>query len=649
MIPPETVSAIHDSARIEDVVGEYVTLKRRGTNMLGLCPFHNEKTPSFSVSPVKGIFKCFGCGKAGNSVKFIMEHDHLSYPEALRQLAKKYGIPIAEVNTEEAREEQQLHDSLYIINDFAQKYFTDNLLNKDEGKNIGLSYFVERGFRKDIIEKFQLGYSNDSFEAFRDHATSKGYKPDLMQKVGLLGKKNERYYDFMRARVMFPIHSISGKVIAFAGRTLSADKKIPKYVNSPESEIYFKSKELYGMNFALNSIRKNDNCYLVEGYTDVISLHQADIENVVASSGTSLTVDQIRKIKRFTPNVTVLYDGDAAGVNAALRGTDMILEADMNVRVVLLPDGDDPDSFIRKTGKAGFEEFVKEQAKDFVFFKTTLLLEQAQNDPIKKAGLIKSIVETIAKIPDPIKRVLYIKECSVLLEVGEKVIINEVNKIKQNKFADYQNKRAAPKKFEIPDLPVEQYPEEQRQSNKWLNFDETLELLEREIVQVLFCYGEKKIDDYKYVAEFICDQLEASNLTFNNQLCMEVLSEYRMAIKEGRLLTNRHFTEHAKDEISALCTELTFRAHEISENWEIRHSIIVKKADDNFKDNIVYLLNRFKLKHLTKLLSANSMKMKTESDSTELRKLINVHQQLLVLQRELSGLLGIDILPERLN
>ena len=428
MIPKETVSQIIETARVDEVVGEYVSLKKRGANLLGLCPFHNEKTPSFTVSPAKGIYKCFGCGKAGSSVNFIMEHEHYTYPEALKYLARKYNIEIEEeeLSAEQIQEANE-KESLYIVTQFAASYFEEQLWKSENGRAIGLSYFKERGFHETTIEKFKLGFSPDEWEAFTKAALEKGYKLDFLEKTGLSIVKGEKQFDRFKGRVMFPIQNISGRVIGFGGRTLSADKKTAKYLNSPESEIYHKSKVLYGLNFAKKSIVENDNCYLVEGYTDVISFHQNEVENVVSSSGTSLTAEQIKLIKRYSSNITILFDGDAAGIKAAFRGIDMILEEGMNVKVIAFPEGEDPDSYAKSHSSEELKKFLKNNAVDFIRFKTTLLLEETTNDPIKRAGLIKEIVQSIALIPEPISRSVYLQECSKLLEIDEQSLLSELN------------------------------------------------------------------------------------------------------------------------------------------------------------------------------------------------------------------------------
>src|SRR6201747_3044150 len=432
MINKSTVDRIMEATDIVEVIGEFVQLKKRGANYVGLSPFANERTPSFTVSPAKGIFKDFSSGKGGSAITFLMELEKFTYPEALRWLAKKYGIEVEEtVEAFENKEEENHRESLMIVSAYAAKFFHESLLETEEGKSIGLSYFKERGFSNDTIKKFELGYSPDQWEAFTGQALKDGYLQQFLEESGLSVKRdNGSLYDRYRGRVMFPIHSFTGRVIAFGGRTLKNDKNVPKYVNSPESEIYHKSNVLYGLYFAKKAIREQDNCYLVEGYADVISVHQAGIENVVASSGTSLTVEQIRLMGRLTKNITILYDGDAAGIKASLRGLDMILEEGLNVKVVLFPDGHDPDSYVRLLGSTGFKNHIAQNKKDFILFKTNLLLKEAGNDPIKKSEVIRDIVESIAKIPDSIKASVFIKECSHILQIDERALLTELNKMR---------------------------------------------------------------------------------------------------------------------------------------------------------------------------------------------------------------------------
>lgn len=447
MIDNLTIERIQNAAQIVDIVSDFVTLRKRGVNYIGLCPFHEDKTPSFSVSPSKNICKCFACGEGGTPVHFIMKHEQLSYVEALKYLAKKYGIEVQEKElTEEEKRQHSDRESMFILNSYAQKTFTTNLFEHVEGKNVGLSYFKERGFREDIIHKFQLGYSLEQKDAFSQQAINAGYQKIFLEKTGLsITGENDYIADRFRGRVMFPVHSLSGKVVAFGGRILKKDEKLAKYVNSPESEIYHKSNELYGVYFARQAMVKHDRCFLVEGYTDVISMHQAGIENVVASSGTALTHGQIRLIHRFTNNITVLYDGDAAGIKAALRGIDLLLEEGMNVKVVLLPDGEDPDSFARKQNASSLIDYIKSNETDFIQFKARLLMKDAGNDPIQRAALITDVVGSIAIIPEEIVRSVYVKECSQILTVDERMLVNEVAKkrrtlAEQKKYARSQRK-----------------------------------------------------------------------------------------------------------------------------------------------------------------------------------------------------------------
>ena len=446
MIDPATIERIMEAANIYEVVSDFVTLRRRGANYVGLCPFHEEKTPSFSVSPARGICKCFSCGKGGNAVHFIMEHEQVSYYEALRYLARKYNIEIHERElTDEEKQRKSDRESMLIVNEFAQKFFSDTLFDTPEGRAIGMGYFRERGFGEDIIHKFGLGFSPEKRDALASEAISKGYKREFLVKTGLcIEGQNGSLYDRFKGRVIFPVYSLSGKIIAFGGRVLKKDDKTAKYVNSPESEVYHKSDVLYGIFQAKQAIVRNDCCYLVEGYTDVLSMHQAGIENVVASSGTSLTPGQIRLIHRFTNNITVLYDGDAAGIKASIRGIDLILREGLNIKVVLLPDGDDPDSFAKKQSASDFTAYIKSHETDFIRFKTQLLLEAAGNDPIKRASLISDIVRSIAIIPDTILRSVYVQECARLLEADEKMLMREVNKIIRNNREQELSKKPAP-------------------------------------------------------------------------------------------------------------------------------------------------------------------------------------------------------------
>ena len=593
MIPRETISQIIETARIEDVVSEFVTLKKRGSNLWGVCPFHKEKTPSFSVNPARNIFKCFGCGKAGDSVRFIMEHEHYSYPEALRYLAKKYGIKIEErEQTPEEMAAQNERERMFNINSFAQKYFSDTMTGTDEGQSVGLAYFHERGFRDAIINKFQLGYCPNSGHAFTDFATQNGYDKDLLVKVGLSGSYEDRVYDRYQGRVIFPIHNLTGKVIGFGGRILTKEKTKAKYVNSPESEIYNKSQTLYGIFFARNEIARLDNCILVEGYADVLSMHQAGIENVVASSGTSLTTEQIRMISRYTKNVTVLYDGDAAGIHAALRGTNMILEEGMNVRIVVLPPEDDPDSFVQNNPIEVVTKYLEDNARDFIGFKTNLLLKDAQNDPIKRATVIKDIVETISVIPDPIYRATYIKECSRTLEMAEQTLTNEVNKILRAKYRkqlgldpklDSQLSYQEYKTYE-PQQPIE--PKETTP----IGFFQ-----EQELVKLLLTHGSETIEMEGYntpIASLIIDDLKNDGLLFRDPTHKKIFDAFDRGLDTGNLPTAQDFTSNEDQDVAVLAANLLSTQYKL-DDWK-RHRIVVKTEEDVLKKTVLMSILRYK-------------------------------------------------------
>lgn len=597
MIPRDTIMNIIDAARIEEVVGEFVSLKKRGANLIGVCPFHKEKTPSFIVSPAKGIFKCFGCGKAGDSVRFIMEHEHYSYPEALRFLAQKYGIIIEE--KEQSPEEivaQNERERMFNINSFAQQYFSDTMKNHDEGLAIGMSYFRERGFRDAIINKFQLGYCLNQRDAFIQHALKNGYSKELLLKIGLASGNEERMYDKYQGRVIFPIHNLTGKVIGFGARFLGSDKTKAKYLNSPESEIYNKSQTLYGIYFAKNEISRLDNCILVEGYADVLSMHQAGIENTVASSGTSLTTEQIRMISRYTKNVTMLYDGDNAGIHAALRGTDMILEEGMNVRIVVLPPDEDPDSFVQKNPIEEVRAYIDNNATDFISFKTKLLLKDAANDPIKRAEVLKDIVKSISLIPDAIYRASYVRECSRLMEVPEQSLTNELNKLLRAKFRKNNNIE-----------PEQDIVHEEIKSEPQIPVEDVLPLgyyQERELVRLLMMYGNKDItlDDvdengnpvlYKIsVASFIIDDLKNDDLLFKNEIHNIIFNIFDKALDEDDIPDEHYFVSHEDTRIAELAANLLSTPYKL-DNWSDKE-INVKVEEDVLQKSVVTSLLRFK-------------------------------------------------------
>ncbi len=563
-----TIEKILDAADISDVVSEFVSLRKRGVNMLGLCPFHNEKTPSFTVSPAKGIFKCFGCGKGGNSVNFIMEHENLTYPEALKWLARKYNIDVKE--EEETEEQKQLKDereSLMIVSAFAQKYFTRFLWNENEGRTIGLGYFRERGFRDDILKKFELGFSPDGKTPFTEAAQKQGYKIEFLEKTGLTIVRDDWKRDRFAGRVMFPIHNLAGRVIAFGGRILKEDKNAAKYLNSPESEIYHKSKALYGIFQAKREIARSEKCYLVEGYTDVLSMHQAGIENVVASSGTALTADQIRLVKRFTTNITIIYDGDEAGIKASLRGIDLVLEEGMNVKVLLLPDGEDPDSFAKKKGASGYLEYIRENETDFIQFKTRLLLKSTENDPVARARLITDVVRSVAVIPDTITRSVYIKECSKLLNVDEDVLYAEVRKQKRKQHEDFHRKEVREKTREAAKpLPG---PPEPKPSEFLVEELEFLRFLLKHCNTPLFEdeAGHPEGNHEIKVSEYMIEELENDELVSENGLFRRIFYDVKENVDNDHFDPWKHFIYHSDSEVSKLATDLLSEKFIESKRW----------------------------------------------------------------------------------
>jgi DNA primase len=631
LIQRETIDNILSAARIEEVIGDFVMLKRRGANLLGLCPFHNEKTPSFTVSPAKGIYKCFGCGKAGNSVNFVMEHEHFSYPEALKYLAKKYNIEVEEKEqTPEDIAELNEKESLYNLNLFAQQYFTKILFESEEGKAIGMSYLKERGIREDIIKKFQLGYNPDKWDAFSAHAEQHGYKREYLVKTGLSVEKENRLYDRFHSRVIFPVHSPSGRVIGFGGRIMTAEKNRPKYVNSPESEIYNKSKTLYGIYFAKNAIISKDNCLLVEGYTDVISLFQAGIENVVASSGTSLTHDQVRMIQRFTANITILYDGDPAGIKASFRGIDMIVEQGMNVKIVLFPDGEDPDSYSRKHHPSEVEAFINTNADNFILFKTRLLLKETQGDPIKKAGLIREIVNTVALIPDGISRSLYIRECSQLMQVPEQVLMNELNKIlraRVRKSLPGSETEPEPATEAVAEVPAE--PQVETDINTALH-------QEKEVIRILLLYGQNIIhikpgedeDEIPVMAaDYLVADIQRDELDFDHPVYRKIFEEFAAGIENDSIPERNALLAHPDRELAHTVVDLLFSPYQLSENWAT-HNILVESEETRMKLHIDHSLMAFKAKKVDKKITELQKKLGQELTQEEQRAIMRELKEL---------------------
>lgn len=616
-------------------------------NYLGLCPFHNEKTPSFTVSPTKGIYKCFGCGKGGNVVNFVMEQEHISYPEALKYLAKKYNIEIRETElTQEKIDEATERESLLIVSEFAQNYFSKNLHGHKEGIAIGLSYFVQhRGISEVMVKKFQLGYALDEKDAFTKAAMENGYSLDYLVKTGLTVKKEDWKADRFNGRVIFPIHNVTGRVIAFGGRTLKTDKNIAKYLNSPESEIYNKSKVLYGLFFAKKAIIEKEKCYLVEGYTDVISLHQAGIENVVASSGTSLTQEQIRLVKRFTKNITILYDGDLAGIKASLRGINMLLEEGMDIKVLLFPDGEDPDSYSHKLSSSEFLEFLSKNETDFISFKTKLLIADAKKDPIKKAQLITDIVESIGIIPDAIKRSVFTKECSVLMDIDEQVLITEVNKIR---------KKIRQQKFEAEKIPenieeaVQELPEKKDfPAGKFENE-------ERALVRLLLHFGDSELfrnkpedeetdeEQIVFVSNFILQQILNDELEFTTPVYKKIFDEYHHSMIENKIPDAKYFVNHPDHEISKSVADIFSKDYTLSrihkaggvfvETEEMKLREIVPKTVFEYKNKVILS----KLKQI----EAQLKKAQEENDFVLFDELQQSYISFTELKKKLSKLLG---------
>lgn len=633
MIKKETVDKILETARVEEVVGDFVHLKKRGSSMIGLCPFHNEKTPSFHVSPVKGIYKCFGCGEGGDSLQFIISHEKYSYPEALKYLARKYNIEVEETEvTPEYQAEVDRRESLYVVSTFAAKFFADNLWNTEEGKTIGVSYFKERGFREDILKKFEIGYSPEEWTALNDKALSEGYKQEFLEETGLVIKNDKgRIYDRFRTRVIFPIHNFTGRVIGFGGRTLKADKSIPKYVNSPESDIYHKSNVLYGLFQAKKAIRDLDNCFLVEGYADVLAVHQAGVENVVASSGTSLTTEQIRLIGRFTKSVCILYDGDAAGIKASLRGLDMILEEGLDVKVVLFPDGDDPDSYIQKHGASAFKTHIEKNKKDFIFYKTEILLKDAANDPIKKAGVIREVVESIAKIPDAIKASVFLRECSSLLNMEERILISELNKMKISKSKKDNN--PAPPEILEDGPPADLFEDKPIQTDEYQ---------EREIIRVLLIYGHQLVNwdemTDTYIGPYIITNL--SDVSFNNTLFERIIKYYHDELEKGKLPTEKDFIQHPDREISSVAVSIISTPYSLSENWYLMHNITVPDETQNLKATIMGAIFHLKKKKVSTMIAAKQKLIQSETDADNVMILMKEYLDLKEVENYISNYLG---------
>ncbi|HEX5552603.1 MAG TPA: DNA primase [Chitinophagaceae bacterium] len=639
MISTDTIQQIQAHIDIVDIVGSFVKLKRRGANFLGLCPFHNERTPSFTVSPTKEIYKCFGCGRSGNAIGFLMEHEKYSFVEALRWLAQKYGIEIEETEASpEVVAQRQLAESLHIINQYAQQYFSDTLLGTEEGQDIGLSYFKERGFTEDTIKKFQLGYCLDTPDAFSATALKKGYNAEYLQKAGLTVMRGERPMDNYRGRVIFPIHNQSGKVLGFGARILRKNDKAPKYINTPENEIYVKRKLLYGTYFARHAIDKEDECLLVEGYTDVVSLHQAGLENTVASSGTSLTQDQLRLIRKYTNNLTILYDGDSAGVKAALRGLDLALEESLNVQLVLLPEQEDPDSYVRKMGRDAFRQFIRDNKKDFILFKLQLSLGDVKNDPAKKSALVNDMAETLARInkaEDFTRQQDYIRECSRMLQIDEQGLTTLVNTY---------IRRQLEKKSHVAAKEVHQIEEAENASRQAVQDDAIEMLLDRELqeknlVRVLLEFGSRNWDEETSIADYIFHSPVNFNLIRNDTI-KSILAEYKKLSDEGNPPDEKFFVYNPDHEISQLTVNALYTAYEVSENWLESYKITVPSQQQVFKQDADSVINYLLQKMILRLINENLDALKELTDPEQQDKLMKVNNQLIDHKREIFARTG---------
>jgi DNA primase len=642
MISPNTIQQITSRIDIIDVVGEFVKLKKRGTNYLGLCPFHNEKSPSFTVSPAKEIYKCFGCGKSGNTITFLMEHEKYNYVEALRWLAARYNIEVEETETSpEQKMLVQTADSLYILNKFAQQFFSDSLLKTEDGNAIALSYLKERGFREEVIEKFQIGYNPDSRDALTKALLANQFNKELLPKSGLVSLRNgEELVDNYRGRIIFPIHNNTGKIIGFGARVIGKSDRGPKYINTPENEIYSKSKVLYGSYFARMAIDKADECLLVEGYTDVVSLHQAGIENVVASGGTSLTVDQLRLIKKYTHNLTIIYDGDSAGVKAALRGLDMALEESLNVRLVLIPDNEDPDSYVNKVGAKAFNEFVAASKKDFIIFQLEVMLQEAGQDVTKKSTVVNQVAETLSKInkaEDFTKQQDYIRQCAALLKIDETGLTNLVNKYKRDKIVK-DEKRAVNDTASFLQEQGQQ-PEDVLNDTQFLfNQDEAHE---RNILHVLLEYGLRPWDETRSMADYIFEELEQFH--FDNTDLEQLFEEYKSWYRQGLEPTTKSMLYHENEMIRNLVINISVTPFELSQKWdEVMETMNIVNRDTSVQD-VMMSVNFYKLRKIKKMFDENQRDMEHASLDEQM-KLIEVHKHLKEIERELTKQLGTVII-----
>ena len=636
MIPDSTIAEIKNRLDIEEVVSDFVSLKRKGQNLWACCPFHNEKTPSFSVSPAKGFYKCFGCGRGGDAIDFVMEIEKLNYLEALRYLAKKYGIEIKEEElSEDELQAQSERESLYIVLGFARDYFRKNLLETTEGKNIGLSYFRERDLADDIAEKFELGYAPDQWDGLLKAAGEAGHSLEILEKAGLVIAKEARHYDRFRGRVIFPVHNVSGRVVAFGARALKKDDK-PKYINSPETPVYHKSQVLYGLYQAKQAIRQQENCYLVEGYTDVTRLHQIGIENVVASSGTSLTTEQVQLVGRFSKQLTVLYDGDLAGLQASLRGVDIILANGLDVKVVLFPEGHDPDSYARELGANEFKVFLADNARDFIHFRLDLVKEQAGKDPLKKAAAIKDVVASIAQIPDHVKRMVYLKEAGTILEMEERVLVGEMNKI----LLQTRRETGVPPEL----LPTATKAPTQEETAGTFDINNLIAFQERESIRLLLKYGFDKLEQEELLYEYLFNELD--DVEFTNPVHAEILSEYKSLLGAGKVVDAQYFIDYGSPEVRKAVIDIVHDRHQISTNWLDKYKISIPSETKAYKLKQVAYTNVLRLKQrvVRKLIADNLEKIKETQDNDEQARLQQVHHELKQAEKAIAIELGNVIL-----
>ena len=640
MIAKETIQEIQNRIDIYDIVGSFVKLKRRGTNYIGNCPFHNEKTPSFTVSPSKEIYKCFGCGKSGNAIGFVMEHEKYSYVEALRWLANRYNIDIIETETSpEYKEQQQTADSLHILNQFAAKYFASQLTTNEEGQNIALSYLKERGFTDAIIEKFQIGYCLNQRDGFTREALKNQYSEEILKKSGLSVERDGQLFDNYRGRIIFPIQNQSGKIIGFGARVIGSSDRGPKYINTPENELYVKSKILYGSYFARHPIDKFNECYLVEGYTDVTAMHQAGIENVVASGGTALTIDQLRLIKKYTTNLTIIYDGDKAGVKAALRGLDLAIEEGLNVQLVLIPDNEDPDSYVKKVGADEFRNFINQNKKDFILFQLEVALADAGNDSTRKAAVVNQIAESISKLSraeDFTRQQDYIKRCSSILRVDEQGLTALVKKLTIEKLGKEEKKYQRTQE----DQPSEQQEQEKEEQTLDLLFKD--EMNEQAVVRSLIEFGHQPYEDASSVADYIFLEIEKDGLEdlFDNKLLVGIINEYKQSISIGNRPDEKYFLYHSNPQIGQMAVSLLTEKHQISPNWTKFYQGNLLNRDQLYREEVRSSMTYLKLKKVKRLIVENQFDLEKEQSEDDLIILLQTHKHLKELEMQLMKDIG---------